>query len=107
LSSYAWSLTSGSGIAAFSGGTTGATATVVTSAAGTFTVQLTLTDSAGAQAVKTQTITVVAAATTTSGAGSSSGGGGGGGGGVSAWWLLSLLGAALMPGRRRRGRACA
>lgn len=33
LTGYQWSLTSGSGIAAFSGGTTGATATVVTSAA--------------------------------------------------------------------------
>ncbi|MFG6432533.1 S8 family serine peptidase [Roseateles sp. LYH14W] len=88
LTGYQWSLTSGSGIAAFSGNTTGATATVATSAAGTFTVQLTLTDSAGAQAVQTQTVTVAAAAAaTTSGAG-------GGGGAVSALWLLALLAAA-------------
>ncbi len=100
LTGYAWSITSGSAIAAFSGSTTGATATVTTSAAGTFTVQLTLTDSAGAQAVKTQMLTVSAASTATSG--SSSRSGGGGGGGMAVWWLLGLLGAAWMLGRRQR-----
>jgi serine protease len=99
LTGYQWSITGGSGIAAFSGSTTGSTATVTTSAAGSFTVQLALTDSAGAQASKTQTITVTAAATTTgSSSGSSSGGGGGA---MSALWLLALAGAAAMLGRRR------
>ena len=87
LSTYQWSLTAGSGIAAFSGSTTGPTATVATSAAGSFTVQLTLTDSAGAQASQTQAITVNAAATTTGSTGSS---GGGGGGAMSTLWLLAL-----------------
>lgn len=109
LTGYAWSITSGSGIASFSGGTAGATATVATSAAGSFTVQLTLTDSAGAQAVKTQAITVVAAATTSSSGGGS--GGGGGGGAVAVWWLLGLLGATSMLERgeawRRRRFAAA
>lgn len=97
LTGYQWSITSGSGIAAFSGSTTGSTATVTTSAAGTFTVQLTLTDSAGAQASQTQTITVTTAATTSGG---SSGSSSSGGGAMSAWWLLALAGAALLLRRR-------
>ncbi|MFG6463802.1 S8 family serine peptidase [Roseateles sp. DXS20W] len=102
LTGHAWSITSGSGIASFSGATAGTTATLATSAAGTVTVQLTLTDSAGAQAVKTQVITVAAASTATSGSSNSSGGGGGG---MSAAWLPGLLAAALMAGCRRRRRA--
>ncbi|MDG0834991.1 hypothetical protein EXH51_19860 [Pelomonas saccharophila] len=98
LAGYQWSLTSGSGIAAFSGSTTGSSATVTTSAAGSFTLQLTLTDSAGAQATKTQTITVTAAATT---AGGSSGGSSSGGGAMSGLWLLALAGAAAMVARRQ------
>lgn len=102
LTGYQWSLTSGSGIAAFSGSTTGPTASVTTSAAGTFTVQLVVTDSAGAQATKTQAITVTAPVTTSStGSGSS---GGGGGGAMSAVWLAALaLAAGLLPRRRPRG----
>ncbi|MFG6416829.1 S8 family serine peptidase [Roseateles sp. DC23W] len=98
LAGYQWSLTSGSAIAAFSGSTTGPTATVTTSATGTFTVQLTLTDSAGAQATKTQTITVTAPAAA---AGTSnSAGGGGGGGSMSVLWLLALASAAALLRRR-------
>lgn len=93
LTGYQWSLTSGSGIASFSGSTTGSAATVTTSAAGTFTVQLALTDSAGAQATKTQTITVAAAATAAGGSGGSSGSGGGGA--MAALWLLALAAAAF------------
>jgi len=96
LTGYQWSLTSGSSIAAFSGSTTGSTATVTTSAAGTFTVQLQLTDSAGAQATNTQTITVTTAGTTTTGSTGSSSSSGGGGGAMSVLWLLGLAMAALM-----------
>jgi len=101
LTGYQWSITAGSGIASLSGSTTGTTATVATSAAGSFTVQLTLTDSAGAQATKTQTITVTAAATTSGSSGSS-----GGGGAMSVLWLLGLaLSAALFrPAARRVAR---
>lgn len=99
LTGYQWSITSGS--AAFSGSTTGSTATVTTRAAGSFTVQLTLTDSAGAQASQTQTITVTTAAAATGG---SAGGSGSGGGAMSAWWLLALALAASGTGRRRTGR---
>jgi serine protease len=98
LTGYQWSLTSGSSIAAFSGGTTGPTATVTTSAAGSFTVQLELTDSAGAQASRTQAITVTPPATTTSSSTSSSSGGGGGA--MSAWWVLALACAAALLSRR-------
>ncbi|MBI3349862.1 MAG: S8 family peptidase [Burkholderiales bacterium] len=102
LTGYQWSLNGGSGIAALSGATTGPTATVTTSAAGSFTVQLTLTDSAGAQASQTQTITVTSAATTTSAAGSS----GGGGGGAMAWlWALALAAAAALLNPQRAPRA--
>lgn len=101
LTGYQWSLVSGSGIAAFSGPTTGATATVTTSSAGSFTVQLTLTDSAGAQASQTQTFTVTAAATAAGGSGGGSGGGGGGA--MSGWWLVALAVAAWCVGGRRKG----
>jgi len=100
LTGYQWSITSGSGIAALTGSTTGSTATVTTSAAGSFTVQLMLTDSAGAQASKTQTITVTTPATT---AGSSSGSSSGGGcGAISALWLLMLAAAAALLRPRAR-----
>jgi serine protease len=104
LTGYQWSLTDGSGIAAFSGGTTGSTATVTTSGAGTFTVQLLLTDSSGAQASKTQTITVTSSTSTTSGSTTSSSSGGGGGGAMSVLWLLGLGLAAALVGRRARYR---
>jgi serine protease len=38
IASYAWAITSGSSLASFSGSTTGSTATLVTSAAGSVTV---------------------------------------------------------------------
>ncbi len=89
LTGYQWSITSGSGIAAFSGSTTGPTATLTTSAAGSFTVQLTLTDSTGAQAAKSQTITVTTAGTTST-TGSTSSNSDSGGGAMSVLWLLGL-----------------
>ncbi|MFN3860953.1 MAG: S8 family serine peptidase [Roseateles sp.] len=91
LTAYQWSITDGSGIATLSGSTTGPSASVTTHAAGSFTVQLTLTDSAGATASRTQTITVNPATATTMG---STGSAGGGGGAMSALWLLALLAAA-------------
>ncbi|MDE2147418.1 MAG: hypothetical protein KGJ24_12075, partial [Burkholderiales bacterium] len=97
----------GSNIAAFSGSTSGPSATLVTSGAGTVTVQLTVTDSAGAQNSLSTSVTVAAPA----------GGGGGGGGAASPVWVLGVAAAtlalwglrwrerrrrpALSPGRRR------
>jgi len=95
ISSYQWAIVSGGSLATFSGGTTGASASLLTSGAGTVVVRLTVTDSAGLTASTTQSLSVAAAA--------SSGGGGGG-----AWSPLAGLGlllvAGLLPRRRTRGR---
>ncbi len=85
ISSYRWAITSGGNVAAINGSSTGASATVLTSAAGSFTITLTVTDSAGAQDSRTSTVTVTQATATGSG-----GSGGGGGGAVSPGWLLGL-----------------
>ncbi len=99
IAGYAWSITSGSNIASFSSSTTGPTATVVTSAAGTFTVMLTVTDSAGATAARSQAVTVNAV--TPTGAGSTSGGGGGA---MSPLWVLGVaVASAALMGTRRTG----
>jgi serine protease len=102
LRSYLWTLTSGSNIAAFSGSTTGSTATVAASASGSFTVQLTVTDSAGATDTRSTTVTVNAATVTVTGSGS--GGSSGGGGAMSVGWLalLALAVAWLFRGARHR-----
>jgi serine protease len=96
ITGYQWAITSGGAIASFSGGTTGASATVVTSAAGIFTVQLTVTDSVGAQSSRSASVSVAAPASS-----------GGGGGALSLPWLLGLaIGvAALARTRSRRVRA--
>ncbi len=102
ISSYQWSIISGSSSAALSGSTGNATATLATSAAGTVVVQLTVTDSAGAQSSKTVTIVVNAV---TAAGGGSTGGGGGGGGAVSPIWPLFLLWAVVLLFRDGRRRA--
>jgi serine protease len=65
VANYRWAITSGSGIATLSGGTTGASTVVTTSGTGSLTVQLTVTDSAGAQASASTTVTVTAPAAPT------------------------------------------
>jgi serine protease len=85
ITGYQWTLTSGSTIASFSGSTSAAITTLATTAAGSFTAQLTVTDSAGAQASATATVTVAAATTTTPTTTSSSGGGA-----MSLAWLAAL-----------------
>ncbi|MDE2277687.1 MAG: S8 family serine peptidase, partial [Burkholderiales bacterium] len=87
IASYRWLITAGSNIAAFSGSSTGPSATIVTSAAGTVTVQLTVTDSAGAQNSISTSVTVAAPAL--------GGGGGGGGGAASPVWVLGVAAATL------------
>jgi serine protease len=96
---FDWSLVSGGGVVTgFSSATNAATATLVPSAAGSFTVRLTVTDSAGASASATTTVVVDAAPTppftppvtppVTPPATSS----GGGGGGAASWlWVLGVL----------------
>ncbi|MFT3818068.1 MAG: S8 family serine peptidase [Rubrivivax sp.] len=100
ISSYQWAITSGGNVAAISGSSTASSATVATSAAGSFTIRLTVTDSAGAQDSRTSTVTVTQAT------GSSGGGGGGGGGALNPGWLLGLaLAVAALAWPRRRGQA--
>jgi serine protease len=103
IAGYQWAITSGGAIAAFSGPTSGATAAVTTSGAGSFTVQLTVTDSAGATDTRATTISVNAVGPT-NGAGAPAATGGGGGA-MSGSWLLGLAAAtvALAWPRRRRG----
>jgi serine protease len=96
IASYLWEITSGSDLAAFSGATNGATASLVTSAAGHVVLQLTVTDNQGQSASTSQTLTITAAPV-------ASGGSGGGGGAWSPAWALGLLlAAAALPRRRRR-----
>jgi serine protease len=103
-----WTLTSGGGIVGtFAGGGTTATTDTVSatpSAAGTFSVSLTVTDSAGAQSTVSTSVTVAAAPVPPPPA-ASGGDSGGGGGALGAGWLL-LLAAAVgalrsIDGRRR------
>lgn len=111
VQSYAWTITGGAGSASFSSATNAATATLATSAAGSVTVSLTVTDSAGRSGTGTTTVAVTAAPGTTSpvtGTGTGSPvSSSGGGGSLSAGWLLGLLAAVLAlwliePRRRQR-----
>jgi serine protease len=101
LAGFQWTLTSGAGLASLVGATDGSTATLATSGAGTVVVQLTVTDSSGATATTSQTITVAAAPvvvtppTTVNDTSS-----GGGGGAMGAGWVLGLLAAAGLLRRR-------
>jgi serine protease len=61
---YAWTITSGSAYASFASATNGPTATLNANAIGSFTVELTVTDSAGQVGKSFRTLTVVASAPT-------------------------------------------
>ena len=99
IAGYQWLVTDGGGIASLAG-STGSTATLNTSAAGTVTVQLTVTDSAGASGSVSQTITVAAAPVVVTPPSTSSGGGGA----MGAGWVLGLVAASLALWRSRPGR---
>jgi serine protease len=103
---WAWSVVDSGGIVSgFSSATNAATASVVPTAAGTFTVRLTVTDDLGRSASVDQPVTVAAAPAPPGNPPSSGGGngGGGGGGGMAAGWvaLLGLATLLLLRGRRR------
>jgi serine protease len=107
IAGYHWQITSGGSFAAFSGASNGASATLLTSAAGSVVVSLTVTDSAGASGSASSTLSVQAASATPSTpaatGGSSSGGGGGA---MSAAWVYGLGLAAGALYRTRRRAAC-
>lgn len=93
VSAYRWVITSGSTVARISGSASTATVSIAALAAGSFTLQLTITDSAGGTDSATRTITVAAAP--------SSGGGGGGGAAEPAWAAGLLLALVALAWRRR------
>ena len=95
ISSYQWAISSNGGIVTgFSSATNASTATLTPSAAGSFSVTLTITDNLGASNVTSQAVTVAAAPVsppvTPPPAAPSGGGGGGGGGSMSLLWLAAL-----------------
>jgi serine protease len=102
--SYAWMLVDGGGIvSALSGPTNTNSISVTPTAAGTFTVQLTVIDDSSptpVSAVTTETVTVTSPSTAR--AAGSSGGGGGGGGALPVWPLLALAGVVAALARQLR-----
>ena len=101
IASYQWSILAGASLASFSGPTNGASATLVTSAAGTVTVRLSVSDSSGVVAVDSTSIGIAPAPVVQPPAAS---GGGGGGAPGRGWALagLAMLAAALWSRRKER-----
>jgi serine protease len=106
--SYLWQLLDGGGVAtAFSGATSGATAQLPTTVAGTVRVRLTVVDSGSVSTSEELAIAVRSLGSPGGGAPGGGGpvdsGGGGGGGAVTAGWMAGLLLAVLVlaPSRRR------
>ena len=96
ITGYQWAISSGAGLASFTGATNGSTATLATSSAGAVVVSLTVTDSTGASRSAVQTITVAEVPVVVVTAPS-----GGGGGALGAGWLVGLASAVLLLARRR------
>jgi serine protease len=91
IASYLWELVDGGGIVSgFSSATNASTASLLPTAAGSFTVRLTVSAANGASQSATQVVTVAAAGTPPVTPPADSGGGG-----VSFWWVMGVLAAAL------------
>jgi serine protease len=106
IASYLWELVDGGGIVSgFGSATNASTASLLPTAAGSFTVRLTVSAANGASQSATQVVTVAAAGTPPVTPPADSGGGGGGGGAFSAAWVLGVLLAALCLMRRPQRRA--
>jgi len=106
VSSYAWSITSGGGIVTgFTSATNASTANLTPSAAGSFTVQLQVTDSLGNSNTTTTTVNVAAAPSTNPTPPPSPGTGSGGGGAASGAWVAGVGLAAWVLRRIRVSRA--
>jgi serine protease len=83
---YQWAIAEGAAVASFSSATNAATATLATTAAGSVTVSLTVTDSAGQSDTTTTTLTISAPPPVVTPPSSSSGGGA-----MELGWLLGWL----------------
>ena len=105
ITAYAWAITGGAG--SFTSATNGATATVLPSAAGSLSVSLTITDSAGRTDTASTTFTVSAAAAVPPVVPPATGGGGGGAMefGWLLGWLASVIGVWAVTPRRRSSAA--
>ena len=90
IATYAWVVSAGTAGAAISGAANGASVTVTTTTAGTFTAQLTVTDSNGVVSTVSQPVTVASTAPAPAASSDS-----GGGGAVDGRWLVLLLAAML------------
>lgn len=101
VAAYRWTLTEGSEIARITSATNAETATVVASAAGSYTVQLVVTDDEEASARSTHVVTVVSATTSPSDSDDSDGGGAFG---LEAAALILLALASLRAARLRHAR---
>ena len=108
IASYQWTITSaGTTGATISGAATASSVSVLPTAAGSFTIQLTIVEGSGDSFTTSSTVTVAAAASTTGGGGTTSGSSGGGGA-LGIGWLVLLLSAVLalaVEDRVRRRRA--
>jgi serine protease len=103
IRSHAWLLVSGGGIVtALNGALDAVTVTATPSAAGAFTVRLTVTDDTGAASSADRSVAV--AATDDGGASQASGESSSGGGAMTPAWLLLLLATALWLHRTRAPR---
>ncbi len=115
LTRYEWLLADGGGIVrTFDSATNAVTAELTPTAAGSFTVRLTVTDASGATASASTTVAVAATPAVVPPVfppPANTGGGGGGGGATSLWWVLGvLLAVALLHTSRpaeRRARGAA
>lgn len=99
LTTVQWAIVAGSSVASFSGATNSLVANLNTTAVGSVTVQLTVTDDLGASHVSSQTLTIAAAPTPAPAPSPAAEPGGGSWGGLGLLWLAVC--AALL-GRRRR-----
>jgi serine protease len=99
LTSFQWAIVAGSSLASFSGATNSIVATLNTTAAGSVTVQLTVTDDLGATHVSSQTLSIAAAPTPAPAPTPPAAESGGGSWGTAGLVLLALCAALL--GRRR------
>ena len=105
VTQYAWSLSNGGGVVAgFSSATNASTATLLPTAGGNFTVQLTVTDSAGQSNSVSQLVAVAAAPTPAPVTPAATGGGSGGGASSPAWVAGVGLAAALLQLLQLRAR---
>lgn len=107
ITGYAWRLVASDAavVSGFTSATNGATVTLAPAVAGSFTVEVAVTDSTGATGT-TQTTVTVASATAPLPGGAPGGGSpaGGGGGAMSAPWLAGLvLAVGVLGALRRRG----